>query len=300
LNLILSGEEIDIRRVAAGIAEVFEAAKKEAWILTHDDAYQLRDWLRLLPFVDHRAEVPAIARGFPNVQREPHFLEEMVAAFANAPSNDAEEVLFKLAEEDTRFYANHRWRDTVLRRGTLSAAQRFVDLAAQDAFEQKSPDGWNLARQIAGLITEHPELRSHIYSLLKNGLTSPGLVLLAQAVAENPDMDGLLLLIRFEIEQKRSFIGWRTIENVVTKHVPSEDWRGAYEVVPVPAVELRKKLLEMATSLEGDDPAARCLKLIDKLRDDCGAPDSEPRHPDLASGRPWPIMKPDLNVEVGE
>ena len=298
LNLILSGEEIDIKLVIAGIAEVFKAAETETWILTHNDAYQLRDWLRLLPFVDHPAEVPAIVRGFPDAQRYPHLLEEMVGAFANAPSNEAEEALFKLSEEDPRFYANHRWRDTVLRRGTLSAARRFIDLTAQGVFEQKSTDRWHLAKQIGSLMGEHPELRAHIFGLLKDGPTSPGLALLAQAIAENPDTEGLLLLIKFEIEQKRSFVGSRTIENVVTKHVPSENWKGAYDVVRVPAAELRKRLLEMTTSGGADDPAARCLNVIDEIRDNYGAPDSEPRHPDLASGRPWPVITPDPGAVV--
>jgi len=31
------------------------------------------------------------------------------------------------------------------------------------------------------------------------------------------------------------------------------------------------------------------LNLIDKTRDDYGTPESEPRHPDLASGKAWPI-----------
>ncbi len=40
------------------------------------------------------------------------------------------------------------------------------------------------------------------------------------------------------------------------------------------------------------DVATRYLNQIDKIRDDYGSPDSELRHPDLASGKPWPIMMP--------
>ena len=42
----------------------------------------------------------------------------------------------------------------------------------------------------------------------------------------------------------------------------------------------------MTSSGGKGDPAARCLNLIDDLRDEYGAPESEPRHPDLASERP--------------
>jgi hypothetical protein len=297
LNLILSGEEIDTKLVAAGIAEVLEAAKKETWILTQSEAYQLKEWLRLLPFADHPAGALPMVRGLPDAQRTPHLLEEMVGALADAPSDEAEQVLFRLAEEDPRFYANQRWRDTVLRMSTFSAALRFIDLTAEGVFNGSSTDGWHLARQIGGLIREHPKLRSHIFGLLKDGPTSPGLTLLAQAFAESPDTEGLLLLIRFETEQKRPMVGWHTIEEVVTERVPSENWKGAYDVVPVPVVELRKRLLGMTTTGGADDTAARCLNFIDKIRDQYGAPESEPRHPDLASGRPWPIITPDPDAK---
>ncbi len=228
--------------------------------------------------------------GLPDKQRRMDLSEEMIAGFGTAPGNDAENVLFQLAEADPKLYANQSWRDTAIRRGTLSAARRFVDLAGNGAFEGKGIDNWHMARQLGGLIGEHPELRTHVYQLLRDGGTTPGLALLAQAVAEAPDADGLLLLINLEIEHKRRFMSWQTIENVVTEHRSSENWKGAYEVVPVPAVELRRKLLAMTTDGGPMDAAARCLNQIDKIRDDYGTPDSEPRHPDLASGKPWPIM----------
>lgn len=44
------------------------------------------------------------------------------------------------------------------------------------------------------------------------------------------------------------------------------------------------------------DAAARYLTEIDHIRDEHGRPDAEPRHPDLASGKAWPIMSPDPNA----
>src|SRR3546814_18481405 len=77
LSLVLSGEDIDIKLVADGISETFEAAKKETWILTESDAYQLRDWLRLLPFATPVTDLPAIVRGMPDAHRHPRMLEAM-------------------------------------------------------------------------------------------------------------------------------------------------------------------------------------------------------------------------------
>lgn len=299
LSLILSGEDIDIKLVADGIAETFEAAKNETWILTQSDAYQLRAWLRLLPFATPATDLPAIVRGMPDAQRDPRMFEEMIGGLSSSSSDDAEGVTFTLAEEDPRLYQNHQWRATALRFGTVSAARRLVDLTVSGALDGQSYDRWRWQRELGGLISEFPEVRAYVYDLLKDGVTTKQLDLLARAVAEDPGTDGVLMLIDFEMKAGRSFMTWQSLQSAVTVHVPAENWEGAYNVVPVPALELRRNLLAMTGSGGKDDPATRCLNLIDKLRDEYGAPESEPRHPDLASGRPWPILTPDPDAEDG-
>jgi hypothetical protein len=93
LNLVLSGEEIDIRVVGDGITETFEAAKTDTWILTQSEGYELKLWLRLLPFVGRPAEALAVVRGMPPAQRQPRFLEDMVGALADTPSDEGEELI---------------------------------------------------------------------------------------------------------------------------------------------------------------------------------------------------------------
>ncbi len=291
-NLVLSGMIIDVDLVKQGIADVFKAAQTQAWILTEQG--ELQAWLRLLPFTNRPADAFNIVRTLPEQHRAPVTLEDVLDAFGVAPSDEAENVLFQLAEADPRLYAHHAWCDAVIRRGTLSAAMRFIDLTAQGVFNGESgTDQWRLSTRLASLIGEYDELRVYVYDLLMSGPTSAGLAVLARAVAENPDADGLLLLIQFEIVHRVTFASWRTIESVVTEHRPAEDWKGAYNVIAVPVVALRRNLLAITTDGGPTDAAARCLNLIDKLRDEYGTPESEPRHPDLASGKAWPIMTRD-------
>lgn len=290
-NLILSGESIDIALVKNGIAEVFEAAKTAWWILSNDHSNELNDWLRLLPFTNVSAETFAIVRSLPDNLRRPDNLREMISALGAAPGDDAESVLFQLAEADRRLYNDYAWREAAIRRRTLSSARRLVDLAANNAFESLGADRWHLARQIGTSMSEYLDLRMHVYQLLEDGVMTPGLALLAEAVAEAPDATGLLLLIKIKKRHKRSFSSALTIEKVVTEHLPSENWKGAYNVVPIPAAELRRKLLAMVEDGGRMDAAARCLNQIDEIRDQYGVPDSEPRHPDLASGKRWPVMR---------
>ena len=293
LNLILSGAVIDCRLVTDGIAETLEAAKRESRLLTQSDGYELREWLRLLPFTNCPAAALEVVHGLPDAQRYPRFLEELVGSLAETPSEGGEDVLFTLAEEDPRFYQNRHWRTVVLKLGTATAARRIMDLTVIGAFDAKSFDDSSWSRELAGLIAEFPEVRRHVYGLLKDGTTSKHLALLARAVSECLDAEGLLLLVDLENQQKLSMLGWHSIEQVVTQHVPIENRSGWYNIVSVPAIELRQRLLAKTTDGGASDAAARCLSVIDVLRDKHGIPLSEPRHPDLASGKPWPIMRPD-------
>jgi hypothetical protein len=80
---------------------------------------------------------------------------------------------------------------------------------------------------------------------------------------------------------------------------PSESWAGAYEEFGVRLTALRSRLFGM---LPAGDARARlakeCLIAIDEYRDEGGRAGDEPRHPDIASGRPWPpeAEEPDAGV----
>ncbi len=69
------------------------------------------------------------------------------------------------------------------------------------------------------------------------------------------------------------------------------DWPEAYNVHPVAVVELRKKLFALTVSDGHEANLARaCLTQIDVSRDENGRPETEPRRPDIATGRSWPIL----------
>jgi len=122
--------------------------------LAESDGYELKRWLLLLPFVSHPTDALAVVRSMPPALREPRFLEEMVGALADAPPGETEDLLFKLAEEDPRFYLNDRWRTTALQFGTLSSARRIVDLTVSGALDGTGHD-WHLARVLGNLIAKH-------------------------------------------------------------------------------------------------------------------------------------------------
>ena len=295
-NLILSGELIDIELVRNGLDEVFEASKTDSWILS-GDSFELQRWLCLLPFTSPLTEAVSILRGLPKEQRSADRLKKMVSRLGVAPDSDAERLLFQLPEIDPQFYKNRYWHDAVIGRGTLSAALRYVNLVADGVIGHDKNNSWNITSNITLLLSEHPKLRTHVYDILENNTFTPSMALLAQAVADDPDIDGLLLLTQVEMKYKRSFITYFTLEKVINEHRPAENLDGFEEIIPVSATELRQKLLAMTTDGSSTDVASRYLTLIDEIRDQYGVPDSEPRHPDLKSGKPWPIIKSASQVD---
>jgi len=63
----------------------------------------------------------------------------------------------------------------------------------------------------------------------------------------------------------------------------------SYEIHGVNAEKLRKALFAMIRRPFPAELAKACLVRIDKLRDEHGRVEFEPRHPDIETGRPWPL-----------
>jgi hypothetical protein len=69
---------------------------------------------------------------------------------------------------------------------------------------------------------------------------------------------------------------------------------------PPPRPSFARNSLAMTTDGRPHDSAAGVLREIDRIRDENGAPEDEPRHPNFASGKPWPILVPDPDAEDGD
>ena len=288
-NLALAGEVIDKELVKRCIGEVVETASTQYW--TDEEEYELSSWLSLLPFTTNVSETVDIVQTVPERQRKARTLDQLLEALRHAPGDDAEEVVFALAEAVPELHGHRAWLDSVAQRGTLSSAKRLIDLAAEGAFNRKDGmGGYEVYTRLADLIGEHPELRARVYGLLDSASSLPGRMLLAQTVAENPDEDGFLRLIELDIEEKLGLAAWLHVERVVSERVFSDGEEGTYHLRPVPANEVRRRLLAMATDGGPNDIAARYLNEIDEFRDQLGTSEFEPRHPDLVSGKPWPIL----------
>jgi hypothetical protein len=289
LGLVLSGEVVSADRIFAGIADLVSTAQEKQWLLMDSSHWEWRRWLILLPFSDDPSKAIALLDQLPESLRNVRFLDDVVGAFTFAPSPKAETVLLAWAERVPGLYANHAWKRTLLARGTETAARAFIDLAAAGKIKSNSGGAYWIAEQIGPMFDRFPPLRTYVEGLLGADPAQHGAQTLAQALGANLDIDGLLLLLG-RPEPWRYIHRLNGLERLLTRRIEVGDWTNTFEIVPVDATELRRTLLARTSDGGADDWAAWCLREIDEIRDDYGAPDNEPRHPDLASGKPWPII----------
>jgi hypothetical protein len=290
--LVLAGEIISADMILDSIKTLLEEAKAKPWLLDEQHG-DIDDWLELLPFSDRPdLTIDALELLEPNL-KQPWRLRRLLSALGYSPSPAAEDVLNQLPQKDSRFLSQYEWFAALDKRDTESAARILLELICEWAFENKAGrmDDWTLGRKVAGAMQAYPDFRAEVYKRYEWQPAGPGKDILERAIVEAADTDGLLLLVRsYAVQSKPASYLHSAIKHVSVEYRPSSDWIGATEVFSVPVPELRKRLFAMTND---DTPeaklAAGCLTIIDEFRDEYGLAESEPRHPDIDSGRPWPL-----------
>ena len=291
LSLVLSGEVIDSEVVIQGILETVATAPEKQWFMLESSNYEWTRWLNLVPFMDKPLRAIEALAALPDALRTVRFLNNVVGVFAHGPASETETALFAWAENvpaSTRATNGRLPSSGVARiRGT-----RLHRPCRAKARSRPLDRRMAIAQQLAPMLARFPALRGHLHELLRQRPLPPGFDALAQTLAENLDFEGLFILLKLP-DAKRYLQGrLHGLELLVTRRVESREWLNAFDVVPTDASELRGSLLAMTSDGGPDDIAAWCLRLVDEIRDEYGAPDEEPRHPDLASRKPWPTLSP--------
>jgi uncharacterized protein CbrC (UPF0167 family) len=290
--LTVAGETPSADIIVAAIKDILDEAKTRPYLLDENQG-EIHGWLELLPFSDEPRKLFEVLDQLPKHSLYPSNLRGVLSALRNAPGQVVEDVIFELAERDPRMLGQSEWLAAITQRGTYSAAVRLVDMIAADAFatDKQRMDWWHLSREVTGLIVAHRELLPHVCDLYDGAARGAGKETIERAIVDVADLRAFTLLLKNYAAEGRNFDSnlSRAVEKIVTERAPTDGWANAYEVYSVPAAELRAMLLTMANAGSGSKVAAECLHAIDCLRDAHGIPETEPRHPNLASGLLWPV-----------
>jgi hypothetical protein len=291
--LVLSGEIIRADIVLDGLRTLVAELKAKRWLDFKQDWWELESWLEFLPFSDRPVATLDGLELIDPTWRQPWRLRSVLSALSYAPSFEAEQVLKELPRRDSAFLNDHDWLGSLERRSPVTAARTLLEFIADGTLSAvQVRDRWWLTRKLGRAMQEDADFRADVYHQYDSSSGRIATELLGEAIAEGADETGVLVLVQNHANRGEPYSGSieAGIRHAVVGERPSQDWAGASELFGIAVPSLRKQLFGM---IQGDAPKAqlawRCLTRIDELRDEYGPVESEPRHPDIESGRPWPI-----------
>jgi hypothetical protein len=293
--LVSTGTIVSSDMVLDGLRSLLAERKKQQWFSVDSDWWEFEDWLNLLPFSDKASAVLDALELLGQSTQRPWQLRGLLSGLGFSPSQDAEEILKELPRRYPAFLTEYDWLKALEKRGPVYAARTLLEFLVKGAFPNtgRGLDSWTLARKLAAGIQADTKFRAEVYRVYEEEIAVPGREILERAISETAGKAGVLVLIRAYAKEGKSFPGslQAAIRHVGVGERPSELWAGARVVFSVETSDLRRELFKMT-----DDEAVSAklavaaLIAIDELRDEYGPAESEPRHPDIESGRPWPIV----------
>ena len=286
--LAYAGETLQADHLNAAIAEYYERAKTQTYMLHTREAYGLYEWLRLFPFSDHPEALLGAWNTLPAQLNDRHQLGNIIRPLGGGGHPQAEETLFAIAAQNPSLYGDHTWVSAVLQLGTETALVKLLELADVDPKVMGSHGGFAHERQLQELLDGSPELRARLLARYKAGEFRRAGGPVEKALAASADTDTLLTMVG--VKGAQGITDAHYLHGAVDAAVLEKRSLGGntYEIHGVNAERLRKELFAMIDGPSGE-LAKSCLVRIDKLRDQHGRVEFEPRHPDIASGRSWPL-----------
>jgi hypothetical protein len=291
-TIILDGEIIDAGLILEGIGACMEEVGRHGWV-QHQDLWEVQSWLELVPFSNRpAATIDGVQLIYGSLQHR-HELQKGVDAFLWAADPECDNILAEMVRRFPTLVRENHWAEVFIRRNTPTSATLLIDLIVDGTLGNTSGAievSW-MSRELGSLAKRHPQLLTDLLRRYGNMTHPLGRSLIEGAMVEIGTMDAAVALIRGYARSGRPVDGQlrRALREAALDRQPAEGWAGAFELHPVPLTELREELFEMLNGTPQEvGLAAGCLEAVDKLRDEYGSPESEPRHPDISSGRPWP------------
>jgi hypothetical protein len=264
--------------------------------------YLLQRCLCLLSFLEPPAagivRIKEVVAATPFLHYE---LREIVTALGHSRSNDALEFLLELARTGgSRFTAiAGEWIEAIAALDIPESKQvllSFIDPDVQQLGVEQYFEHYNrerLALHIVDLARAESTVRERLYVLCNRELSQSRRMLLAEVITGLGTQDAAIVglnLVHDNANPPIPFSLTPVHENAFYEHRPYGTG-GAFTRIPRSATEIRRRLFEMVLNDHSRRRSAwSFLGQIESWRLEYGRPKSEPRHPSIDSGEPWPPM----------
>lgn len=290
MKLIQKGEKIG----AATIRPCCEIIRKE-WDEQHlkktDEWYRVAEWLELLALSDDPMQVIDLVKDLPKHMPQKRDFNRILNGLRYSSSKDAEKTLLSLAEAYPELEKNDIWLKAMHDQLTETSHKYFYEILwdpnKAKHYGRSSNDPFiNIIEEI---IKANPEIRKDFIEKFETPMARQLLNVMNYLLQRFKDDDEIIHASLLLLNNSENML--YLIKGYVTHQEPIDESSNTFTTVPFSATGIRKRLLEMcAGDLNRSVAAKHVLTAIDELRDKHGRPENEPRHPDLESDIPWPLI----------
>lgn len=291
-----AGEILPVALLMEGVQDLLSAAQTQAWRL-EENRGELMGWIDLFPFSDDPEIVHSAIALLPDLHRRPYALRRLLQTLPQGPSGAALIILERLAA-DSAFLQEFEWMNAMLKLDTEASAMSVLDHLCMGHIPVR--DGYRLSSALTALAGKFPNIRAAMINRYGDLPPSDIRRVIEMAMDDMPDEEIFMALFDGHVDAPHPTHGMlNVIRNLALGRRPAREWGGAFEEFGLQLTKLRAQLFAM---LPAEDARAllaeQCLIEIEEYRDDYGRPTSEPRHPDISTGRPWPPEAGEPSVEL--
>jgi hypothetical protein len=198
-----------------------------------------------------------------------------------------------LAQRDPSIAEDDNWLDALVRLDSIEAARTLLGALSDGTLGgRQRQSGHRFSDRLSGFARAHPAFKSELLKCYSDAATCKVGDILEAALLELADPDAVLAVLHGMALRGADFDYHlsRSLRKLAIGETPSARLANAVEQFSVPLATFRKQLFALLADAKQAPLAQRCLEEIDQLRDEYGRVKDEPRHPDIATGRPWPIV----------
>jgi hypothetical protein len=281
--------------INAGLRELLDLAATEPWQLGNDH-YVLRQWLALYALSDRPRDLLSAIASLPTPVRFPVWsVRDLLPTLKSIAPADLSAILIGLVQRMPELRVQHEFYDATL----MLPVQEIFSVLEATAGPRGAADlngaAWDYTDKIA------PQLSETDIEWLKQRFadaSSPTRRLQAQILAARGTEEIFLFLaadpLGRDVVLRSHAMRMSNFATTVVSENTSDAGFVTREVQPADCSTLRRALFHMTI---GQDTAQatfgkECLTHLDSLRDEDGTVETEPRHPDISAGQPWPLVPP--------
>ena len=297
--LLMAGVALPTTTVFVLIDSIVERTEK--W-MSDSDRYLLPRILTLCPLVDDPAAGIAKMRDVLGKRRlGGHELRELVTALGESRSDAAIELLYELASDTQKF---EQYRDNFI--NALAALDMprarelllsFVDPDIRGIALTHRPYHEDvLVDRLSELARRRPEVAARLRELTERDLPELNRHFLSEVMNRLGTTEALTANLNLIDDTRPSPVPqgiWDQLERAFVERRPYGQNTNVFTEHGRASNDLRVRLFNMAIQDEKRRKSAfELLGQIEEWRLEYGRPTGEPRHPNLASGQPWPPKEP--------